>query len=87
MTNTIHTTGKMQTFYDTRFGFSATLKIDLYNGYVLRVRDGYGKMFYKGTHSTANAAKLFLERLRLTESPAMSGNWYTVKGYVCDIEN
>lgn len=71
---------KLQTFVDTRFGNTATIRIDFYSDYpfVLRVRYADGTLFFKQAYETAMQAKLALESMR--------GSWWTVKGNVCDVE-
>lgn len=84
--------GKLQTFEDTRWGYTATLRIDqtAERPFVLRIRDAYGSIRHTFEAETARAAKLYLERQFLAPNrysdEMRRGNWYTVKGYVCDIE-
>lgn len=77
---------KMQSFTDTRCGCSATLRIDFESDppFVLRVRYADGTMFFKRAYNTARDAKLALERI-VCSGMTIRGNWWTVKGNVCDI--
>lgn len=82
---------KLQAFKDTRFGWSATLRIDFYADYpfVVRVRDESGVLRYRFSTLKARIAKERLEKLLIFSADAprgMRGNWWTVKGNVCDID-
>ena len=75
--------GKLQTFYDADFWYSATLRRNK-NGslhpFTLRIyNDRNGKLLFCGGYSSALEAKRFLERYD-------GGNirWYTWRGFVCD---
>ena len=80
--------GMMQSFVDTRFGNTATIRIDLYADlpFVLRVRDRYGHLNFISHYKTAKEAKYALEKITDACNPGWLCNWYTVKGNVCDID-
>lgn len=77
---------KLQTFKDTRWGFTATLRIDFYASkpFILRVKEADGKPICKQSFDTAHGAKLALDSMILPGHQS-AGNWWTVKGCVCDI--
>lgn len=88
---TAHHTGKLQTFEDTRFGNTATLRIDQSadKPFVLRCRSRFGHMWFISHYETAREAKLALERLTdpcNEDSYEFRCNWWTVSGFVCDVE-
>lgn len=78
----------MQSFVDTRFGNTATIRIDLYADlpFVLRIRDRYGHLNFISHYKTAKEAKYALEKITDACNPGWLCNWYTVKGNVCDID-
>ena len=84
---------RLQRFKDTRWGFSATLRVDAHLGFWLRVYDPNGKQILKGLYPTAISAKYALERFcvikpKSAEAEAYArGNWWTVSGCVQDVTN
>ena len=85
-TPTHSSTGKLQTFEDTRNGNTATLRIDqsAEKPFVLRCRCSYGRMWFVSHYKTAREAKLALDRLT-DQLTGMRCSWYTVNGFVCDV--
>ena len=80
------TTNKVQTFTDTRFGNTATIRIDQNRTkpFVLRCRTRYGHMWFTDRYNTAAEAKDTLETLTDPCNLTMPCNWFTVSGFVCD---
>ena len=84
-----HHSDRLQKFTDTRFGWTATLRLVPAEGFVLRIRQDDGMLRHKETFPTAHMAKSFLDQVRIvtpdTFPNGMRGNWWTVSGFVCDI--
>lgn len=78
---------KVQTFTDTRFGCSATLRVypDKDRPFVLRCRTSAGICFFCGSYSTAQFAKHVLESMH-DPLTGIRLNFWTVSGDVQDIE-
>lgn len=76
-------TGKYQSFYDTKNGCTATLRVEANSDrpYVLRCRTAEGKLFFKFAFSSAQRAKFMLDYLLPpgAESPC---NFWTRTGFV-----
>ena len=84
-----HHSDRLQKFTDTRFGWTATLRLVPAEGFVLRIRQDDGMLRHKETFPTAHMAKSFLDQVLIVVPgnypDGMRGNWWTVSGNVCDI--
>jgi len=78
---------KVQTFTDSRWGCSATLRVypEKDRPFVLRCRTRLGICFFCGSYSTALSAKLALEKMHDPCTGARC-NWWTVSGDVQDVD-